>query len=392
MNANKKPSHAAKMLLVAIERRDLHRNDVVLADLCNANEEVFGASGSKERRDLQFWWNNVKRRSIRRYCSLLDDCKIGYSSTTRRLLNLEQRVPSPESQASSTETQSLYSNRSTTSSSRTTKPSPPNNDSDLEEGMDSKSLVSTAFSPTRLFNSPPIKASSHQKPLLFGSPSQNMATWQNSSEDKDILEISGAMANQSFADRQDYVGSRTNPFQINVDFEHGERAYPFEVVRVSRIEHGGWAREGICIRMNVGVDDNEHWRAWMDDTPGLEGRSIIIRGRCRSSAFDALNEYHRQSPHPDEKSAHEALKDAIYGDSSRQSFYWRLIVNEQLDNVLLSGDAKQILRRDVGIVYMAGEDNDVECRACFVSWTIAKAKVGVQLVSAKKKNLKSLFD
>ena len=57
---------------------------------------------------------------------------------------------------------------------------------------------------------------------------------------------------------------------------------------------------------------------------------------------------------------------------------------------MYGGGPKQIY--DITIGRLKHEAKDIECKAYFVSWVVAKKKVGHQIISAKKTALKDAFD
>jgi hypothetical protein len=91
--STKIPLLVEKAFLQNLESRDLAREDVQLKDICDTNLELFGAKGSEERRNLQFYHNNLKRRTVRSYAQLLDKFKVHHGVATTRLLRLGARCP-----------------------------------------------------------------------------------------------------------------------------------------------------------------------------------------------------------------------------------------------------------------------------------------------------------
>ena len=180
-----------------------------------------------------------------------------------------------------------------------------------------------------------------------------------------------------------------------MDLRSSEKNFPFDIIHVPRIEHGGWAREGIDIWIAIGVGDAESWEAWMDDSvpPDLQNHTIMVRGRSRSSDYDALDSYHRNNKNSDAAAVHNKQKEAISKDPTRQALYWRLVTPNSmpLDNVILSGDASEIRKTETGVKRAVGKDNDIVVLSYFVNWVIAKRKTGHQLSSSVKTDLKDAF-
>jgi hypothetical protein len=127
--------------------------------------------------------------------------------------------------------------------------------------------------------------------------------------------------------------------------------------------------------------------------PGLEGHAIMIWGRSRLSAYDALQSYHRKDEGSDTAAVHKKTSEDIQRNPNRQAIHWRVITGKDLplDNVIISGDSVQILKEETGVTYMAGEDKDIECLAYFASWKIARKNKGHQISGSHKKKLKDAF-
>ena len=86
-----------KALLSLIESLNLPCEKVILLEVCNGNVELFGPKGSETRRDIQVYWNNLRRRSIRGYCELLKKWHVKPSQATLHELHVSGRCPSPVS-------------------------------------------------------------------------------------------------------------------------------------------------------------------------------------------------------------------------------------------------------------------------------------------------------
>ena len=108
-----------------------------------------------------------------------------------------------------------------------------------------------------------------------------------------------------------YVGSINNPWTVYVDTERPERNLIFDIVYVKRIEHGGWAREVIDIRVEVGAMDRNYWSAWIESLDDYCGTSVMIRGCSRSSVFDEVTAYHDKKDNADLMAAQQKTKDEL---------------------------------------------------------------------------------
>jgi myosin heavy subunit len=75
-----------KRLLLRIEKTNSPRTEVYLKGVCGQDVLCFGAERSKVRRQVQQYWNNVKRQSIRSYVRRLEGYGIVIGDGTRREL------------------------------------------------------------------------------------------------------------------------------------------------------------------------------------------------------------------------------------------------------------------------------------------------------------------
>lgn len=390
--ANKMEPIIEKSFLSAIELLNMPRKDIVLVDVCDSNVALFGARGSKTRRDLQEYWNNTRRRPIRSYCRLLDAWSVKYSDTTANELRQNGRCPSPASAATGSETSLAEDNDfdataclANTFSEKLNLSAPPVTTAPLRHP--------SPFLPTF---QPKVMVSSHVSPSpslpQMSSNNDNNAWPGGNVTGSPTPSVDFSSVSSSTADA--WKGSQANPIVIHANLARCEQNFPFDIVFVPRIEHNGWARQGIDIRMAVGVGDAHCWEAWMDDSnPELQEHAIMVRGRSRSSDYDALDSYHRKDPDSDTASVHTTQMEAIQLDPSRQTIYWRIVTPKcmPLDNVILSGDAKQIVKKEKGVKRATGEKGNVEVLSYFVNWVVAQKNAGYQIESTKKTSLKDAF-
>ena len=89
--------YTKKNLLLRIEKTNSPRIEVYLKGVCGQDVLCFGAEGSKVRRQVQQYWNNVKRQSIRSYVRRLEQYGIVIGDGTRR--ELHQHDPIDENNA-----------------------------------------------------------------------------------------------------------------------------------------------------------------------------------------------------------------------------------------------------------------------------------------------------
>ena len=184
-----------------------------------------------------------------------------------------------------------------------------------------------------------------------------------------------------------YPGSLSNPWTVHVDLDKPERNLIFDVVYIKRIEHGGWASEGVDIRVEFGAKDRDYWSAWIEDLLDHIGTSLIVRGRSRSSAFDEVRKYHRNKRNTDLEAAHQKTVDEMKQNPARLSTYYRLLFTEDLplDNVILSGDPIEVIKHCTGVKYNVG--NNTKTAAMFLIWSIEKKGVGHKIESTTDENI-----
>eukprot|EP00980_Cylindrotheca_fusiformis_P026502 scaffold16306_cov113-Cylindrotheca_fusiformis.AAC.2 len=101
--SSKIPRVMERLFLLAVEKRNLPRANVVLSEILDANQDTFGAKSSPQRHAIQEYWYNVKRRSIRSYCRLLSSFGVPKSGTTLRLLQEEGLIESADNSVVSEE-------------------------------------------------------------------------------------------------------------------------------------------------------------------------------------------------------------------------------------------------------------------------------------------------
>lgn len=359
-----------KALLLAIEKQNQPRTNIVLLDLCDANSDLFGEKGTKQRRDVQMYWNNIRRRSIRSYCKLLERWGVKMNDTTASLLQEEGRCPSPDS--------------STTMSGESFCDDEEVNEDDCNVddicGELNKSLsLGSCTTPIARHHVQqiPTHPPSTLLPQMSSNSDSNM--WQGGMIGSPAPSLTFSSDSSTAGEAR--KGTQASPIVIKVDLVNSEQNFPFDIIRVPRIEHGGWAREGIDIRLAIGVGDADCWEAWMDDSvPELQDHAIMIRGRSRSSDYDALDSYHRDDKQSDTAAVHNKQKEAIQRDPSRQTLYWRIVTPRSmpLDNVILSGDSTMIARKEKGVKRTVGEDEGLVVLSYFVSWVIAKKKRAIR--------------
>ena len=84
--------------------------------------------------------------------------------------------------------------------------------------------------------------------------------------------------------------------------------------------------------------------------------------------------------------------DDLRENPARRSVHYCLIFPEdiQLDNVIFPGEQEEIMMKETGIKYEIEEN--VNNRAMFVNWTIAKAGTGHKIAHKKKSDPMAAFE
>jgi hypothetical protein len=383
----KVPEVLCRTLLKAVERRDLPRDAVDLSDIFSSNEDTFGYKSTPMRRAVQEYWYNVKRRSIRSYSKLLSKFGVVHSDTTLRLLQEEGRVPSPDTSTASSFGRGDDRSDDLAASFEQLDISSPVQEVPAAPAINTSTPV-PAVRPTALFPPSPPQATnlSFINPPQMISPNTEDKSWASSPTPSLTESLNSSLSEANYRG-----SSKSNPIVIEVNLKFPEANFPFEVSYLPHIEHNGYARDAVEIRTDVGVGDQPNWTAQMDDSnPMLKGRAILIQGRSRSSVLDAIESYHRKDSNSASSAAHRTIIEEIEMDPSRQALYWRLIMPKgvTLDNVLFSGDSREISMKETGVKY-AVQGLDIMGMIC--SWTIAREGAGRKIAAVQKSSLQDLF-
>ena len=433
----KVPRIVQMALLKKIEKLDMKRDDVVLRDVLNTSYELYGNPNSEERLNIQYWWKNKKRMTIRAYANLLTRLRVPHSNTTKSLLEAERLVPSPVSSTASigingnnmdsNNTEPNPGNTTTTatpmaSSNQETTDEPKGEDEGLVQAFVNKLNLgggkqsiakipatpptshapyerSTFVTPPKLIPSnhstfvlPPQATDAtivHPNNMTSSSNSSGINSWNSTPPPRSVP--SSASASTCGEEDIMWTGTRTNPVEIIANLKYPERNYPFDINFIPLLEHNGWAREAVEIRNLVGVGDAHCWEAWMDASYHGDGTAVVIKGRSRSSSYDlAHDSYHRNDYGSSQTAAvHKNTIEAIKRDVVRQEYYWRIIFKSvPLDNTIVSGDAVLVKKNDIGTSHLVGS---VDCKSCFVSWMIAKKDSGYRISHGHKIAVEDLF-
>jgi hypothetical protein len=86
-----------KSLLLRVEKTNKRHPKVFLKEVCGQDVLAFGTEGSTTRRQMQLFWNNLKRQLIWSYVRHLELYGISNGEGTRRELQEEGTAPSPSS-------------------------------------------------------------------------------------------------------------------------------------------------------------------------------------------------------------------------------------------------------------------------------------------------------
>jgi hypothetical protein len=368
-----------KNLLLRIEKSHIPRTEVVLLDVCDNDVTSFGKVGSNERRQVQHFWNNIRRQSIRTYVIRLKQYGIAIGDGTRLELEQQGRAPSPSTPEDTTAEETAQDEEtSATEAGRNKEDNINILLTPLAKAVQDLSLSSRGrFSSCR---SPPTSTS--RRTLHF----ETMASSEEPSFGSNEPSSSGAKVYPQ--------GSRGNPYVIKVDIHYPESNREFEVTFVPRIIHAGWSREGFCIRKELGISEESYWSASMYREPPYHftNRAILIQGLKRSLAYEDFDQFNRRDNHcVSLKEMMINTSEALTGNDERKLAFYLLVFPEdiELDNVVLSGDAKEIEKNKVGNKYTFEE---IDTAVMFVYWMIATRNSGHRIKQNKAASTSSAFD
>lgn len=429
------PANVEKSLLNLIERQNRGLDEVGLKAICDQNIALFGDAGSDERRAVQVYVQNMKRKKARNYVRRLDTYGIPMGTATRFWLDQEARDISPDSSMASggggsmgseeddsigqafqemlqlevphnTQEEPLVGSaakESPVSSSKTTRKacynlrsrfSPPN----LQH--QSTPQRQTPFTNNRFYPSP-------QTMPTGTPPKENLPFFGNATPPKSLprtpdggATLSGysrgsspySQAADSF--QSEYPeGSKHNPIIIHVDVEHPERHGRFDVKANPKRVARGVAWETLHIKTAVGGRDIPKWKATMDHSdPQLKDRAIIIQGPSRDSHYTVASDRELDGQVETEiTDAEKLIDDAIASDPLRNTTFWKLVlpVGWELNNMVLSSDKTNIDKGQFGVSEMF---EDIEFNVLFVEWEIARRDSGRRIAPDEESDSKELKD
>lgn len=345
-----------KSLLVNVELSGKARKDIILRHICQSNTSTFGEVGSDKRKSVQAYWRDVKKISIEKYGTHLDKHRVLHGKSTLSLLRMSKGEELSVSSESSRSSESEFSIKESTVKKETPTIFT-SNPQDLISEFKSMSMSGEDI----LFNTPPIKPS----PLPFLTHSRVPTPSRTTPA------YSPARSFASLTEHEMYrEGTKNNPFVIKVDPNYPESHREFDVEKIDRMEHNTWVFQGYHIRVDVGLLDKRHWEAKMiNSVEGYQNRSILVKGVSRKSFYGENESYHHQvgfCVHTKEQHQHTTAK--IKADPDRFNQYWILLFPEELDNAILSGNNRLLLKYTTGVLEAKGA---VTSRVPFVYWKIA---------------------
>jgi hypothetical protein len=343
-----------KGLLVAIKASGESRDELSLVDICDSQPALFGEKGDLKRRNIQFHFNNLKRKSIRSYAAYLDKFEVAHGVSTVRLLRQQGQQPSPESVASSAADEPFLPTSEAPPAPEQTQASQEASEP-LEDILSSFKTLSVApHSPP-----PPARRLSYPTPA---TPTMNSPPWQTPSKNT---------SSSASSDPSGMNGSKANPWIIYVDCGLPERNREFDIEYVPSINHGKYVRPGFHIQTNTSHKDQTKWSASMVDS-----RRVLIKGPSRSDWFNHLGSFHRRDECQTTKDRQTETSQAIKKNEDRQIQYWLLIFDATvtLDNVILSGDPIRVTKNKIAITADLRPEADgtkVVALTVMVYWKIA---------------------
>jgi hypothetical protein len=360
-----------KCLLEAIEETAKPRNEVSLIDICERFPGVFGTKGDAKRRNIQFHFNNLKRKRIRSWADYLDRFQVPHGEATIRLLRELGQQPSPPSPVGLLEAQS-----------------PPSDGADILNSAFGNLSIREELPPQPVQSPPLRRRFSFSTPTEMETPDIPTPGW---TDPPSSAMVTRDPSSNPPSDPSSFLGSKTNPHIIQVDPEFPEKHREFDIEFVERMKHGDYFRSGYHIRTEVGVKDPDLWSATMCQEAGYENRAVLVKGPARSCWFRNVDQYHRRDFCTKTKEAHSSTESMLAFDKKIcREQYWLLVFKEDvlLDNVIFSGDPFYVEKKSIGL---KEEIQGVECRSSMVYWIIAKKHGGFRRLEERKDTFTGMF-
>jgi hypothetical protein len=370
-----------KSLLLKVENSRNRRAEVVLKDICGKDETTFGAEGSKLRRNIQTFWGNVKRQTIRSYVHRLKKEGIVIGSGTRQELLEQGTAPSPPTPADSFEEDTA---NDTAETEENTAEQDTKEEAVTEAGHKDEEIEIFTPLAKALQEFHDLSLSSRGRVAYSSPPTTSSA--------RRTLNFEGMASSDASSDEKSFKGSKANPHIINVDTRWPERHHGFDIEFIDRIEHLDHILQGYHIRRNVSVADAANFEATMFTTDGLKDRAVLIKGPSRSSWYSDVDVYHRRADHCENtKEKHASTVEAIQKDEGRWFQYWLLIFSKDVvleNSVLSAGDPMNV---KVGKIGVRKDIDGNTCLSSFVNWRIAVRGGGFRKTWIPEESVSDMF-
>ena len=393
----------------------------------DASEEIFGASGSDQRRRAQYRWKTIKEKKLKSYVKYLKKHNVQAGTRTTALyfsatLKPEENMMATKNSESSESEDETYiegdeeeeeeydeeeetydevleeeeegrrSSTTTTKTASTTKSGKP----------------STKAHPSMMFRSPERKKKAALPPKKKGSstptrPVQGKAARPNFVQVPHRQHVFGqtsalvaalpSLTPRCFIPHQWYFdqdGTNQHPWIIEVN-QYAERNREFCIQWVEGMDQNNiFKRNGYHIRRSIAPRDFDLWTATIPEgfEPEYADRLVLVKGPSLDDWVKDGERYHARLDCPATKDAHNETSLAIQeGNSARQWAFYLICFpyGTVLDNQVFSPDEGTIPVELNPVQVDAKDDNPFQkdLRGMTVFWKIAVAG-GKKTGSAKK--------
>ena len=340
---------------------DSGRKATIFLDICKANTQVYGESGSETRRMFQKKLDRLKGTNKESYLNLLKKMEVepNFYTLNESEVVEEEEVKEGDVVEDATNT-SVEFNHATNDT--------PGKLADVGYSTGTMSTGTTwldgvSANNTQTLSPPPLKTASPTP------PHSKMAARLSSKKALELVITSPGN------------GTKNAPFLVNVCAEYPERNFGFNITKVRGIKFEGYKHTGYHIRHTVPVQDAKLWEARMCKYLGLEARAIVVKSPSIPYWEADTDRYHERMK-VSAKSECEATKDAhketevAVGkeDSERKFVYWLLLFPSSvtLDNTIFSHGTDRIKAEVVGMKEKYEMKKTNTHYGCVLFWRIAE--------------------
>ena len=287
------PSFIEKQLLQDIEDSIIPRVSIKASDIINLKQDIYGLSGSEERRKIQSRLKNIKSLSAQKYENLLRKHNV-VSRGTRYTVNTPESLPSPTTTPVATASPSpTITPVATSSQSHSLTAESPESSTIMEDDMSPmKYSRENALSPplsTPSRNLGRASTTSRSTPSRTTTPIQEYLSSAQKTAGRNIEQAMNDLtldANPVTSRHED--GTAEHPFKIVVNTEHPERNREFFILSdIQGMEKNNVLFTGVEVRKVVEAGNVDDWSAQvlLDERIPTEylGRIVQIKGPAMSS-------------------------------------------------------------------------------------------------------------